>query len=104
LKRDEVITKSPKSIDFLNRNTPLYHTRAEHTAYRVSLVNKNFVNNVAVDQAIYEFITSDKLSINFVNPDVAHAAKFALNCQDPDIVLDMRKLNARPNNDIFYMF
>jgi hypothetical protein len=69
-----------------------------------AVVNKNFVSSVAATQAIYEFITGDKLSVNFVHPDVAQAAKLALNCQDLDIVLDLRKLNARPKSDIFDQF
>ena len=36
-----------------------------------------------------------------MNLEASMAAKFALNCQDPNIVLDMRKLNARPKSDIF---
>ena len=39
-----------------------------------------------------------------MNPDDAHVTKRALNCQDPDIVLDTRKLNARPKNDMFDQF
>jgi hypothetical protein len=102
--RDEGITKSQKNIVFLHRNTSLYHTLAERTVYLAYVVNKNFLHNVAAAQATYEFITSDKLSVNFVNPYVAHAFKFALNCQDPNIVLELRKLNARPKNEIFDQF
>ena len=98
------MTKSQKNIDFLHGNTSVYHTRAELIAYMAAVVNKNFVNSAAAAQAIYEFITSDRMSVNFVNPEASHSAKFALNCQDPNIVLDMRKLNARPKNDVFDQF
>ena len=68
------------------------------------MVNKNFVSNVTSAQAIFEFITGDKISIKGQSHDACMSAKFALNCQDPVIVLDMRKLNARPKNDSFDQF
>jgi hypothetical protein len=98
------MTKSQINIDFLHENTSVFHTRAERTAYMAAVVNKNFINSAAAAQAVYEFITGDRLSGNFVNPEASMAAKFALNCQDPDIVLDMRKLNARPKSDVFDQF
>ena len=65
-KRDEGMSESQKNIDFLHKNTAIYHTRAERTAYLAAVVNNNFVHSVAADQLIYEFITGDKLSTNFV--------------------------------------
>jgi hypothetical protein len=98
------MSESQKNIDFLHKNTAIYHTRAERTAYLAAVVNKNFVQNAAAAQAIYEFITGDKLSTNFVNSDASEVAKFALNCRNPDIVIDLRTLNARPKSDVFDQF
>jgi hypothetical protein len=67
-----------------------------------AVVNKQFVKSDAYAQEIYEFVTGDKLSTNFGNPDASEVAKFALNCRNPDIVLDSKKLNARPQNDAFH--
>jgi hypothetical protein len=39
-----------------------------------------------------------------VNSDASEVAKFALNCRNPDIVTDLRTLNARPRNDAFDQF
>ena len=68
------------------------------------MVNKNFVSSATTAQAIFEFITSDQIAIKCQSPDACLAAKFALKCQDPSIVFDMRKLNARPKNDSFDQF
>jgi hypothetical protein len=96
------MSESKKNIDLLHNNTTIYYTRAKRTAYLAAVVNKNFVNSVAAAQvAIYEFVTGDKLSTNFVNSDASEVAKFALNCRNPDIVIDMRTLNARPRNVVF---
>ena len=103
-KRNEGMSKSQKNIDFLHKNTNIYHTRAERTAYMATMFNKDFVNYVATSQTIYDFITGDKLSKNFVNPKALEVTKYALNCRNPDIVLYLRKLNARPKNDAIDRF
>ncbi len=36
-------------------------------------------------QAIFEFITGDKLETHLLSEDAASAARYALNCQDSDI-------------------
>jgi hypothetical protein len=51
-KRDEGMSESQKNIDFLHKNTAIYHTRAERTAYLAAVVNKNLVNSAAAAQAI----------------------------------------------------
>jgi len=102
--RDDGMIKSQQNIENLHKNTSLYHTRAERTSYLAAVVNKNFINSVTAAQAVYEFITGDQLSKNFVNPDASLAARFALSCQDPDIVIDLRKLNARPKSNVFDEF
>ena len=71
--------KPLKNIDFLNKNTTIYHTRAERSAYLTFVVNKNFASCSTTAQAIFEFITGDALSTNFSNPDASEAAKYALN-------------------------
>ena len=95
---------SQKNIDFLKNNTAVYHTRAERSAYLAVVVNKNFVSSTVAAQAIFEFITGDQLATDLFSEDAASAAKFALNCQDSDIIVDMRKLNARPKHNTFDQF
>ena len=46
--RDEVITTCQRNIEYLKKNTVIYHTRAKHTAYMVVGVNKDFVRSVVV--------------------------------------------------------
>ena len=77
------MNKSQANIDFLNKNTSTYHSRAERSAYLATVLNTNFVNGTAAAQAIYEFITGGVLSTNFVSPDAIAAARFSLNCQGP---------------------
>jgi len=74
------------------------------TSYLAIVVNKIFASSVTVAQAIYELITCDRLSKNFVNRDASLATRFAFSCQDPCIVIDMRKLNARPKSNLFDEF
>jgi len=102
--REEGMSKSQANIDFLNKNTSIYHSRAERSAYLATVLNTNFVNGTAAAQAIFEFITGGVMSNNFVSPDAIAAARFALNCQDPDIIVDLRRLNARPKNVLFDPF
>ena len=59
--RDEGMVKSQKNIDFLNKNTVVYHTRAERSAYLAVVVNRNFVSSTTAAQAIFEFNTGDRL-------------------------------------------
>ena len=90
---------SQRNIEYLNKNIVLYHTRAERTAYMAAVVNKDFVCSTDAAQAIFEFITGDQLSTYLFSEDAASAARFALNCQDSDIIVDTRKLNARPKHN-----
>jgi hypothetical protein len=76
----------------------------ERSTYLAALVNGNFVSNTTAAKAIFEFITGDQLSIDLLSEDVTNAASFALNCQDSDIIVDMRKLNARPKHNTFDQF
>ena len=69
-----------------------------------TVINKSFVINVSATQAMYEFITGDLMPSNALSFDSLAAARFALNFQDPEIIIDLRKLNARPNNDLFDPF
>jgi hypothetical protein len=98
------MVKSQKNIDFLNKNTVVYHTRAERSAYLAVVVNRNFVSSTTAAQAIFEFITGDQLETQLLSEDAASAARYALNCQDSDIIVDMRKLNARPKHNTFDQF
>jgi len=98
------MTLSQSNVDYLNNNTSLYHSRAERTSYLATVINTNFVNGTVVAQAIFEFITGGQMSTNFVSPDAITTARFALNCQDPDIIVDLRHLNGRPRNIQFHQF
>ena len=102
--RVEGMNMSPKNNDFLNKNTIIYHTRAERSAYLAYVVNKNFVNISTVAQAIYEFITWDVMFTNFTTGEASEAARYAFNCHNTDIIIDIRKLNARPKSKIFDQF
>ena len=102
--RDEGMNKSQANIDFLNKNTSTYHSRAERSAYLANVLNTNFVNGTTATQAIYEFITGGVMSTSFVSPDAITAPRFALNCQDPNIIVDLRRLNARLHNTMFDPF
>ncbi len=44
------------------------------------------------------------MSPNFVSPDSLTSTRFALNCQDPHIIVDLRHLNGRPKNIQFDQF
>jgi hypothetical protein len=97
--------KSQINIDLLNKNTALYRSRAERSAYLATVVNKSFISSTSAAQALYEFVTGDFMpSSSMLSPDSLAAAKFALNCQDPDIIVDLRKLNGRPKNQLFDPF
>ena len=96
--------KSQNNIDFLNKNTSLYHSRVERIAYLAAVVNANFVNGTPATQAIFEFITGGQMFTNFVSPDSIAYARFALHCQDPDIIVDLMQLNGRPKNVQFDPF
>ena len=93
-----------KNIDFLKKNTSIHHTRTERTLFLAVVVNKNFVNISTTAQAFFEFITRDVMSLNYGIQDSAEVAKYALNCQDRDIILDMRMLNSCPKNNTFDPF
>jgi hypothetical protein len=69
-----------------------------------TVVNKNFISSKAVADALYEFITGDAMPKSTLSTDAIATTRFALNCQDPDIIIDLRKLNARVTNDLFDPF
>jgi hypothetical protein len=93
------------NIDLLNKNTALYRSRAERSAYLATVVSKSFISSTLVALALYELFTGDVMSSpSMLSQDALAAAKFALNCQDPDIILDLRKLNGRPKNNLFDPF
>ena len=71
--------KTQKSIDFLNKNTSIYHARADRTLFLAVVVNKNFTNNATVAQAIYEFIFGDVMSLNYGTQDAAEVVRYVLN-------------------------
>jgi hypothetical protein len=59
-----------------------------------AVVNKDFVCITAAAQAIFEFITGDRMANTCVHQEAAAvAARYALNCPNTDIIVDMRKLN-----------
>ena len=92
------------SIDFLIKNTALYRSRAERSAYLATLIKKNFISNKIAAQAMYEFVSGDLLPVTSLNQESLAATRFALNCQDLDIIVDLRKLNGRPKNKLFDPF
>ena len=57
------------------------------------MVNSNFVCNATTSQAVYEFITGDQMSKDFLNQEASLVTSFALHCYDLDIFIDMRKLD-----------
>ncbi len=103
-KRDEGLLQFQNHIDYLNKNTSLYRTRAERNFYMSTVVNANFIGNTAAAQALYEFITGNVLPKSSFGSEALATTRFALNCQDHDIIVDMRKLNARVNNELFDPF
>ncbi len=92
------MTQTQNNIDNLNTNISLYHSRAERTSYLAIVINTNFVNGTAAAHAIFEYITGGQMSTHFVSPDSRTTARFALNCQDLDIIVDLRHVNGRPKN------
>ena len=98
------MTQSRNNLEYLKKNTPIYHSRAERATYRATIINKSFVSNVSAAQAMYELINGDLMPSNTLSFDALTAARFALNFQDPEIIIDLRKLNARPKNDLFDPF
>ncbi len=69
-----------------------------------TVVNTNFIRSTAVAQAVYEFITGNVMPKSSFGLEALAAARFALNCQDRDIIGEMRKVNARVTNDLFDAF
>jgi hypothetical protein len=69
-----------------------------------TVVNTKFICSKAAAQAVNEFITGNVIPKSSIGAKALEAARFALNCQDPDIIVDMRKLNARVSNDLFDPF
>jgi len=70
-----------------------------------AVVNPNFVCSTAAAHAIFEFITGDRVTNTCVHQEAAAvAARYALNYPNTDIIVDMRKLNARPKGDAFDTF
>jgi len=55
-----------------------------------TMINKNFVSSKAAAHALYEFITGDAMPIITLGTEAIAAARFALNCQDSDIIIDPR--------------
>jgi hypothetical protein len=102
--RDEGMMKSQNNIDFLKTNTAIYRSRAELSAYLATVVDKNFINSTADAQALYEFVTGDLMPSNSLSQDAIATSRYALNCQDPNIIVDFRKLNGRPKNELFDPF
>ena len=69
------------------------------------VVNKKFACNTVDAHAIFEFIAGDRMPTPCVTQeDALEAARYALNCPDNDIIVDMRRLNARPKGDAFDKF
>jgi len=50
--RDEGMNTSQRHIEYLNKNTAVYHTREERIAYMAVVVNTDFVCNTAVAHAM----------------------------------------------------
>ena len=46
------------------------------------------MSSTVAAQTIFEFITGDQLATDLLSEDAASAAKFALKCQDSDIIVD----------------
>jgi hypothetical protein len=99
--RDQGLKMSQKNIDYLKQNTILFHSRAERSAYWATVINTNFISNRAAAQALYEFIMGDVMPKRTLSSEALAAARFALNSQDPGIIVDLRKLNGRSTNDLF---
>ena len=68
------------------------------------VVNTKFIFSKEAAQALYEFITGNVMSKSSIGAEALATARFALNCQDPDIIVDMRKSTARVNNNLFDPF
>jgi len=103
--RDDDLSTSQRNIEYLKENTSIHHSRAERTVYMSAIVNTGFMCSTSTAQAIFEFITGDRMSTTCVT-QVASAivARYALNRPDSDIIIDMRKLNARPKGNEFDPF
>ena len=69
-----------------------------------TVVTKHFISSKAAAHALFEFITGDAMPKSTLSTNAIATARFALNCQDPDIIVDLRKLNARVTNDLFDPF
>ena len=69
------------------------------------VVNKDYICSTFVVAAIFECVTGDRISTSSVNQyESATVARYALTCPDCDIIVDMRKFNARPKGDAFDKF
>ena len=104
--RDEGMRTRQQNIEYLNNTTYVFYSRAEHTAYMAIDLNNDFIcSTFVVAAAIFEFIAVDRMATSSVHQsESATAAKYALSCPDFDIIIDMRKLNARSKGDTFNMF
>jgi hypothetical protein len=69
-----------------------------------TVVNQHFVCGKAAAQVMFEFIIGDHMPNDAIGADSEAAARYALNSQDDDIIVDLRKLNARPKDPLFDKF
>jgi hypothetical protein len=71
----------------------------------IAALNKDFVYITATAHVIFEFLPGDQMTITCVHQEAETvASRYALDCPDTDIIVDIRKLNARPKADAFDKF
>eukprot|EP00873_Tetraselmis_striata_P014883 jgi/Tetstr1/435147/TSEL_002607.t1 len=87
-------------------NITRYHTRLRKALFLAHVVNPTFIKTKAAAQAVYEYITSDRLPKQRAagHDHAILMSELALSCQDFDIITDLRELNGRPTSDLFDPF
>jgi len=81
------------------------HGQSVVPSYLATVVNKNFIKNTTDAQALYdEFITGYLMPSNSLSQDAIATSRYAPNCQDSDIIVDLRKFNGRQKHELFNPF
>lgn len=108
---DGEATKNVKLVTELNQKQKLYSTREIQRDFiqRYSHLNKERPQSKAVLRNMYKFLTGDSscsrsAAEKVVDERITKLAEEAFEIDEPEILLDLRKLNGKPNSTEFDKF
>ena len=104
-------TKNAKLVTELNQKQKLYSTREMQRDFiqRYSRLNNEKPQSKAIMRNMYKFLTGDSSSSRSaaekqVDERVTKLAEEAFEMDEPEVLLDLRKLNGKPNSTMFDKF